>query len=222
VEHSATAEDLVIVGAGGHARELFDTITAVNLVRPRWRVIGFVDPAPTQPDRLDRLGATVVGDDRWLIANPCRYALGIGTPRLRRQLDSKLGQGGLDPESVIHPGAYMGLDIRFAPGVVVYARTTITTNVEIGRHTHVNVGCSIQHDTVIGSFVQIGPGVIVNGDCRIGDDASIGSGAIITRGCSIGAGATVGAGAVVIDDVAPGSTVVGVPARTVSHRSDSR
>jgi acetyltransferase-like isoleucine patch superfamily enzyme len=43
--------------------------------------------------------------------------------------------------------------------------------------------------------------------------ATIGSGATILGGVRIGAGATVGAGAVVTKDVAPGSTVVGNPAR---------
>ena len=37
----------------------------------------------------------------------------------------------------------------------------------------------------------------------------------VLPGLTIGAGAIVGAGAVVIADVAPGATVVGVPARIV-------
>jgi len=49
--------------------------------------------------------------------------------------------------------------------------------------------------------------------------ASIGSGALIMGGITIGAGATVGAGAVVTHDVAPGATVVGVPARVRTSRS---
>ena len=44
--------------------------------------------------------------------------------------------------------------------------------------------------------------------------ASIGSGAIILGGVRVGAQALVGAGAVVTRDVAPGTMVRGVPART--------
>jgi acetyltransferase-like isoleucine patch superfamily enzyme len=54
--------------------------------------------------------------------------------------------------------------------------------------------------------------VFVNGDCVIGDDVFLGTGAIVTRGCTVGSGARIGAGAVVLDDVAPGATVYGVPA----------
>ena len=43
--------------------------------------------------------------------------------------------------------------------------------------------------------------------------AALGSGVVVLSGIRIGAGALVGAGAVVTQDVAPGETVAGVPAR---------
>jgi len=51
---------------------------------------------------------------------------------------------------------------------------------------------------------------------HVGKGASIGSNATILCGVTIGAGASVGAGSVVTKDVAPGATVAGVPARTMS------
>lgn len=53
---------------------------------------------------------------------------------------------------------------------------------------------------------------------RISDDVFIGSGARVLGGIEIGRGAVVGANAVVIDDVAAGETVVGVPARPLPGR----
>jgi acetyltransferase-like isoleucine patch superfamily enzyme len=42
-------------------------------------------------------------------------------------------------------------------------------------------------------------------------------GAILRQGITIGDDVTVGAGAVVIDDVEPGATVAGVPARPLAR-----
>ena len=205
--------DLVIVGAGGHGRELFDTIAAINSIEPTWNVLGFADDAPGHLDRLTRLGSQVLGDVSWLEHAAHAFALGIGTSAVRRALALRLTTAGSAPRRFVHPGASVGSDVRLGDGVVIFDRTTVTTNVEIGAHTHLNVGCSVQHDTVIGDFVQMSPGVFVNGDCMIGSKVFLGTGAIITRGCTIGAGARIGAGAVVLDDVAPGVTVVGAPAR---------
>lgn len=205
--------DLVIVGAGGHGRELFDTIAAINSVEPTWNVLGFADDDPQHDDRLTRLDTEVLGDVDWLEQAAHPFALGIGTASVRRALSLRLTSAGSAPRRFVHPGAHLGSDVRLGDGVVVFDRTTITTNVEIGAHTHLNVGCAVQHDTVIGDFVQMSPGVFVNGDCLIGSDVFLGTGAIVTRGRTVGAGARIGAGAVVLDDVEPGVTVVGAPAR---------
>lgn len=199
--------ELVIVGGGGHGRELFDA------ARHEWRIRGFVDDKPEVEDRLGRIGSLRLGGIEWLEANPSRYVLGIGTSSGRSKLAARLDEAGCQVATVVHPGVSRGSDVRLADGVVVFDRCTLTTNVEIGPHTHLNVGCAVQHDSSVGSFVQMSPGVLVNGDCVIGNDVFLGSGAIVTRGCRIGDGATVGAGSVVLEDVAPRAFVYGTPAR---------
>ncbi len=207
-------KDLVVVGAGGHGRELLDAIAAIGGGGPTTRVLGVVDDAPgANRDRLGRLGIPVLGPLSWLEDHPGPYALGIGSSVERRSIARRLEAAGCSPSTVVHPLASIGSDCRLADGVVVYERTVVTTNVTIGRHTHLNVACAVQHDSVVGEFVQFSPGVLVNGDCIIGDDVFLGSGAIITRGCTVGDGARVGAGAVVLHDVAAGATALGVPAR---------
>lgn len=205
--------DLVIVGCGGHGREILDTVSAINAVAPTWNVLGFVDDDPDNLDRLDRLGHRVLGPISWLEAHPGHYALGIGSSELRSTITARIDRVGGEATTLVHPDAVIGSDIELDDGVVVFAGTVITTNVRIGRHTHLNVGCAVQHDSLLGDFVQMSPGVFVNGDCVVGDGVFLGTGAVITRGCSIGAGARVGAGSVVLDDVDAGSTVVGAPAR---------
>lgn len=203
---------LVIVGCGGHGREMFATVTALNEVQPTWNVLGFVDDDPADLDRVERLGASLLGPVEWLQEHPCTYALGIGTSATRRIISAQLDAAGCSAATVVHPGASVGPDVRLDPGVVVYDRTTITTDVHVGRHSHLNVACAVQHDSSVGEFVQMSPGVLVNGDCRIGDDVFLGSGAIVTRGCAVGEAARIGAGAVVLADIGAGLTAVGAPA----------
>jgi serine O-acetyltransferase len=97
----------------------------------------------------------------------------------------------------------------------------------IGEGTHLGyggLGIIVHKDAVIGRNVLVSPGVVIGGRAPmlgapiIEDDVKIGVGAKILGPVRIGAGAKIGANAVVIDDVLPGDTVVGIPARPVLKR----
>ncbi len=103
-----------------------------------------------------------------------------------------------------------------------------TSQVCIGDPVVIAPGLYLAHgQVVIDGLVEIGPDVVIFpwvtiglraghfAGATIGDNVSIGTGAKVVGQVTIGAGAKVGANAVVVDDVAPGQTVVGVPARPV-------
>lgn len=215
---------LVIVGAGGHGRETLDVVEAINAfgaATPRYEVLGFF--ANDADDRLlarrnvARLGRSddLVG----LLRDPdfaeVRYHLAMGSGATRSRLDATLNDaGGAErAETLVHPQATLGSDLRLGPGVFLAAGARITTNVTVGRHTHLNLNAVVSHDSVLGDHVTLSPGVVVNGNATIGDGAFLGSGAIVLPGRSVGPGATIGAGAVVARDVPAGVTAIGVPAR---------
>jgi UDP-3-O-[3-hydroxymyristoyl] glucosamine N-acyltransferase len=83
----------------------------------------------------------------------------------------------------------------------------------IRRGAKINRYCHVGHNVEVGEHALVGAGAIVCGGSRIGRRAFIGAGVRVRDGVSVGADAFVGIGAVVVRDVAPGTTVAGVPAR---------
>ena len=73
--------------------------------------------------------------------------------------------------------------------------------------------CSISQGVTIGVL-----GGERDGVPRLGNDVYIGAGAKILGPVTIGDGAIVGANAVVLEDVPPGATAVGVPARIIQRK----
>lgn len=205
--------ELVIFGAGGHGRETLDIVEAINAVEPTWAFAGFVDDGEVIADRLERRDVSLLGTTELLADSEPRYVIGIGSPAVRAKLDEQLTAWVRIAATLIHPAATVASDNRIGDGVLLAAGARVTTNVTLGRHVHLNVNAVVSHDCVIGNYTTLSPGSLVNGDVQVGTGVFLGTGAIITPGITIGDHAVIGAGAVVVNDVPPGVTVKGVPAR---------
>jgi sugar O-acyltransferase (sialic acid O-acetyltransferase NeuD family) len=207
---------LVIVGAGGHGRETLDIVDAINAIEPTFDFLGFcADDA--DDGLLGRRGARLLGGIAHLRDLDVPYVLGIGTSEVRRDLDRELTSYGQEATILQHARASVGSDLRFAPGVLLAAGARVTTNVTLGRHTHLNVNAVVSHDCEVADYVTLSPGVLVNGNASLGEGVFLGTGAVVLPGRSVGSWARIGAGAVVTEDVPPGCTAVGVPARVVGR-----
>ena len=208
---------IVVVGAGGHGRELIDIVEAVNRQRATFQLLGVLDEHGDQNDLLARRGIRVLGGNEALTGLQAAYSVGIGSPEARRSVDSLATTAGLEPATIVHPTAVLGSDLRLGPGFVAAAHAQVTTNVATGRHVHLNLAATVSHDCVLGDYVTLSPGSHVSGNARIGDGVTLGAGAVVRQGVTIGAGTFVGAGAVVVGDLPPAVMAVGLPARPVEE-----
>ena len=106
----------------------------------------------------------------------------------------------------IHPGARIGRRVFFDHGMGVVVGETA----EIGD------------DVLIYHGVTLGGTSLVRGKRHptVGSRVIIGAGAKVLGAITVGDGARIGANAVVVADVAPGTTVLGIPARVVGESAE--
>lgn len=192
----------VIVGAGGHGRDLKALVEA----SPDHCFVGFLD------DELD--DPTVIGPTSQSVPAGACTLIGINAPRERERLAPSIPAASASP--VIHPSAVVGPGCSFGVGCVVAAGAVLDRDVHLSDHVHVHTGVTITR-TVVGPFVTLCPGATICGDVIIGQAVTVGAGAVVTNLSLVGERATIGAGAVVIEDVPAGSTVVGTPARPIRN-----
>jgi sugar O-acyltransferase (sialic acid O-acetyltransferase NeuD family) len=208
--------DIAILGAGGQAREVAFLIDEINRGGLRWRVIGLVE-RDESPATRSTGKYTVEYSEQQVLDLDCDLVVGVADPvallsireRFAEQLERRF-------PNLIHPSVVTDPEsLRLGPGNVICAGSILTTQITLGTLNIINPHCTVGHDVTIGNGCVLNPSANVSGNVTIRDGCLVGAGAQILQGVTIGAGARVGAGAVVVADVAPGETVVGVPARPV-------
>ena len=210
---------LVIVGAGGHGREALDVATAMNEVSPTFEFLGFLDDGREPGSLASPHDHKILGGVDELYSIEATYVVAVGDPGSRRRIVEGLQQLGREPADLIHPSASIGSQVTYGHGLIMAAGARVTHGVDLGSHVHINVNASISHDCRFGSYVTVTPGAHVSGAVSVGDEVWLGIGAVVKQGVSIGSGTTVGAGSAVIDDLPPGCTAIGVPAKPLTRRS---
>ena len=203
---------LMVIGAGGHAKVIVDTLFESNLESS---VAGAVDKAPTTIGKA--LGKTkIIGDDSILSnVSPTQYhfIVAIGDNTVRSTLFKVWKEQGFTAISCIHPKSIISDSVSIGEGTAIMAGTVINCDSTIGDNVIINTNATVDHDVSIGSHAHIAPGSHLAGNISVGEGAFIGTGATILPGIKIGAWAVVGAGSIVTRDVLPHRTVWGVSAK---------
>ncbi|NTA39813.1 acetyltransferase [Agrobacterium salinitolerans] len=207
------ASQVIIYGAGGHARELRD-----ELIRCGYIVTAFVDDF-----NYDRTleGVDVISFDRALQNHKTAiWFIAIGAPSARCAIAAKLERNDVALGTFISNHAIISPSAIIKQGAQIFSRSVISSNVVVGRSSIVNFGCIISHDVDLDDFVTISPGVNIAGNVKVFHGAFIGVAASIKNGRNdkkilIGRESTVGAGACIIRDVPEKSVVVGIPGRSL-------
>jgi len=201
-----------VIGGGGHAKVVIDVLLLAG-----WAVEGYTDPAPAAGDRI--AGTPWLGGDavlEQLRAGGLQWAMvALGDNTARLEMARRAVGLGFTLASAVHPAAQVSTHAVVGQGVAIMPGVVVNAGSVIGDNAVINTCSSVDHDCAIGAGVHIAPGAHLAGYVIVEEEVLIGSGAVVGRGkpIRVGRGAVVGAGSVVINDVAPGTTVAGNPAR---------
>ncbi len=214
------SEKIVLIGAGGFARETLDVCEARNQDGHGLEVLGFiVDKDYGAPGTIVN-GKPILGGFDWLEerASQVSVVCAVGAPHIRFRLVKQAQQIGCRFMSLIHPSAILTRWVTIGEGVVIAAGCILSNRIGIGDHAQINPGAIIGHDATLQPFATLAPGVHISGNVILGAGCYVGTGANVIQNVSIGDWSVVGAGCVVIRDVPANVTVVGVPGTVIKTR----
>lgn len=207
-------KNLIIIGVGGFAREVYWHAQKSIGYGVDWQIKGFLDgDIKLAAEDYELLPAKVLGDvASYEICADDVFTCAVGTPHARKVLVEKILARGAEFINLVSNLAYVMPTVKLGRGVIIAPYVNIGDCAELDDFAAVNDVVIIGHDAQVGKFSCVMPHANIAGKSKIGAEVFIGSGAIILPKAKVGDGATVGAGSVVLKKVRAGAKVFGNPA----------
>lgn len=211
--NSPAPAEVVVLGSGSHAKVVIDILEQLG----GFEILGCVWPDTRKGHTV--LGYPLIGDEAlWpeLVGRGVKAAIGVGgwtDNQARRELYDAAVSAGFDLVSTIHPSTITSSGVEIGRAACIYPGVSLNTEARLGNDVIVVTGATIDHETTVGDHALVSAGVALGAQVTVEAGALLAIGSTVVSNVTIGANALVAAGAVVIDDVAPNTTVRGVPAR---------
>ena len=197
---------VAIIGAGGQAKETYTVLERMS----GWADFEFVGFFETVHTKDEFLGHPVRPISEY--NSEFVYHIAIGNEKVRKQIVESLPRETIWL-TLVDPSATIGNDVKIGEGSFIGQHSIVTEGVSIGKHTHLNIQCTVSHDTTCGDYMTMAPGARIMGGCSLGENVYIGAASAIRDKVKIANNITIGMGAMVVKDIIEPGTYVGVPAK---------
>lgn len=204
--------ELIIIGAGGMGRTVYDNAKECMGYGDIFRIKGFIDDNLNVLDDFENYPKILGTISDYVPQKNDVFVSSIGGESRKKCMQEIISRGGEFIE-LIHKTVRIGTNARLGKGNFIGAYTIIGPDVEIGDYNMIQSFTIIGHDARIGSWNRIDTHVTCVGGIQVMDETTIHTSAVINHGVVVESNAHVGACSFVIKRVKSGTTVCGNPAK---------
>lgn len=208
---------LVIIGARGWGREVFDIAVACITAGADLDVKGFLD------DKVDALDGKsgyppILGSvELYKIQPDDVFMCALGDVNCKKQYAEIILNKGGEFISLIHPTAIIGNNVKWGKGCIIGAYANLSSDTRLGDFVTFSIKAGMGHDSTIGDFSHIGGMTNISGFVTIGSLVTVHPCCNITPHRNIADNAVIGTSSVVLRNVKAGTTVFGNPAKKIEY-----
>ena len=190
-------ENIILIGAGGHALSCIDVIEQEN----KYNIHGLVGLKDEVGKKISGYDVIATQDELVNLSKDFRYAfIAIGqikNVKLRIDMYESVLNTGFKIPSIISPQSFISRTVQIGEGTIIMNGVILNSGVRIGNNCIINSKALIEHGTQISDHCHISTGAILNGDCVVESKSFVGSGAIVKHGITIKTGSFVNMGKIV-------------------------
>jgi sugar O-acyltransferase (sialic acid O-acetyltransferase NeuD family) len=209
-------KNLVIIGAGGLAREVHDLAYYCFTDKEELEVKGFLSDGPSSIECMGYPPVLSTVSDYDISPNDV-FICAIGNVQDRKKTIQIIKAKGGEFINLIHPTCVIAPSAKLGEGVVIKAFCVIASDVVIGDFVFLQSSVIMGHDVQIGDYTHINSFSFFAGYVNVGEQCVINAGARFVQNVKVGSRSVVGMGSVVLRNVPEGVTVFGAPAKKISY-----
>ena len=204
--------NLIIIGAGGMGRSLYDNAQESVGYGEIFVVKGFIDDNLAALDGYPDYPPVIGTIKDYIPQENDVFVSSIGGASRRACMEAVISRGGTFI-NLIHSTARIRKNVRLGTGNFIGAYVVIGNDTEIGDYNMIQTYTVIGHDSRVGNWNRIDVHVVCVGGIVMEDETVIHTSAVISHNVTVETGAHVGALSFVIRKVRAGTTVIGNPAK---------
>ena len=200
----------ILVGGGGHALSLLETLSDYN------QIAGYADMQPSSSMPIPYLGIdeevlAKYSQEDYDIHVTLVYTSEVNL-QLRKRIIERYKQ--YTYHTFIASTAVVTPHSVIEQGCAIMERAVVNHS-KLNSNVIVNTGAIIEHGSKIGNNCFIGPGTIICGGVIIGDNTLIGAGTIIRDDITIAPNTVIGMGSVITKTIKEPGIYAGNPVRSL-------
>ena len=206
-------KNLIIIGARGFGREVYDLATQCDGFNKEYTIKGFLDDKKDALDAFVNYPPILSSVESYTISKKDVFICALGDVRQKEKYIDLIAQKGGSFINLIHPTAIINSNCILGKGLIILSRVNISNDCHLKDFITIQPFSAIGHDSHIGSYCHLNAYSFMGGYSVLESNVTLHSKATILPNKKVGYGSTVGAMSLVIRNVKPNTTVFGSPAK---------
>jgi sugar O-acyltransferase (sialic acid O-acetyltransferase NeuD family) len=204
---------LIIIGARGFGRELYDLAQHCTGYNEQFIIKGFLDDNSGILNDFEGYPPILNSVEDYVIEENDVFISALGSVKWTKHYIEIIRNKGGEFINLIHKDATLRKNVKLGYGIIIGPGSLISTDVKIDDFSQIMSYCILGHDVSIGKYCRIGDYVFFGGFAKTEDSVFVAVRSTVFANVQIEKEVTVGACSVVIKNIKQGITVFGNPAK---------
>ena len=209
-------KSLIIVGARGFGREVYDLAMQCDGYNVDYSIKGFLDDKADALNDFKNYPPIISSVEDYEIQTDDIFVCALGTVQWKKHYAELILQKGGDFINLIHPTTKINTNAIIGKGLLVFMYSNISNDCIIEDFVTIQGYVGLGHDTKIKKWAHLSSYSFTGGFVVLEEESTLNTRATVLPHIIVKKGATIGACSLVIKNVKENTTVFGIPAKILS------